>query len=102
LRPCFFAAVERKPRTLWACISARVALLGRPICPRIFAPLLSAGGVLASLTWAGLAFLAALASFFGAAGRLPLALFLLLGAPFFWVAPSLEEALSGATCAPRL
>src|SRR5216684_1738353 len=80
LRPCFLAAVERKPRTLCACqavvfiISARLAPLGRPISSRIFAPLLSARGVLASLAWAGLAFLPALASFFGAgAGALPLA-----------------------------
>src|ERR1700675_4643461 len=61
LRPCFLAAVERKPRTLWACqsvafwISARLAPLGRPISSRIFAPLLSARGVPASLVRAGLA-----------------------------------------------
>ena len=87
LRPCFLAAVERKPRTMWACqsvaftISARVAPLARPISSRIFAPLLSARGVLASLAGAGLAaFLPALASFFGAALALPpLARFLALG-----------------------
>ena len=102
------AAVERKPRTLWACqavvfmISARLAPFGRPISSRIFAPLLSAHGVLASLAWAGLvAFLVAFASFFGAeAGALTLAAFWLLGAPFFWVAPFFEEVFSGATCAP--
>src|ERR1700688_4165617 len=53
LSPCFLAAVERKPRTLWACqsvafwISASVAPLARSISARIFAPLLSARGVLA-------------------------------------------------------
>ena len=50
LRPCFLAAVERKPRIECFCqsvaftISARVAPLGRPISSRIFAPLLSARG----------------------------------------------------------
>src|ERR1700730_14902114 len=80
-RPCFLAAVDRKPRTLWACqsvafmISAWLAPLRRPISARIFAPLLSARGVLASFAGAGLAaFLPVLASFFGAAfGLLPLA-----------------------------
>jgi hypothetical protein len=49
-------------------ISARLAPLGRPISARIFAPLLSARGVLPSLAGAGLAaFLPALASFLGAA-----------------------------------
>src|SRR5438552_11387664 len=68
LSPCFLAAVERNPRTLWACqsvafwISARVAPFGRPISARIFAPLLSARGVLASLVAAGLAAFLALAS----------------------------------------
>src|SRR5205807_8961565 len=66
LSPCFLAAVERKPRIECFCqsvaftISASVAPLGRPISSRIFAPLLSARGVLASLAWARLA----LASFF--------------------------------------
>ena len=51
----FLAAVEMKPLTLWACqsvafiISASVAPFARPIISRIFAPLLSARGVLASL-----------------------------------------------------
>src|SRR5215472_13940641 len=88
--PCFLAAVERKPRTLWACqsvafiISAKVAPLGRPISSRIFAPLLSARGALAPLA----AFLPALASFFGAGlALLPVAAFWPLGAPFFWLAP---------------
>src|SRR6202171_2750205 len=73
LRPCFLAAVERKPRIECFCqsvafwISARVAPLGRPIMSKIFAPLLSARGVLGSLAWAGLVFLPALASFFGEA-----------------------------------
>src|ERR1044071_9937221 len=67
LRPCFLAAVERKPRTLWACqsvafmISARVAPLGRPISSRIFAPLLSARGEASFGTF--VAFLLALAFF---------------------------------------
>ncbi len=81
------AAVERKPRTLWAGqsvafrISARLAPLGRLISARIFAPLLSARGVLASLVLASLvAFLPALASFFAVA---PLAAFWPLGAPYF-------------------
>src|SRR5580658_9834892 len=71
---CFLAAVEMKPLTLWACqsvafmISARVAPLARPIMSMIFAPLLSARGALALFAGAGFAaFLAALASFFGAA-----------------------------------
>src|SRR6266567_9540863 len=106
LRPCFLAAVERKPRIECFCqsvaftISAKVAPLGRPISSRIFAPLLSARGVLASLAWAGLAFLPALASFFGAALALPLAPFWPLGAPFFGLVPFFEETFSGATCAP--
>jgi hypothetical protein len=91
LSPCFLAAVDRKPRTLWACqsvafwISASVAPFGRPISSRIFAPLLSARGLLASLAGAALAaFLPALTSFFGAAWALPpSAVFWPLGAPFF-------------------
>jgi hypothetical protein len=65
-------------------ISARLAPLGRPISSRIFAPLLSARGVLAfSLARAAFAgFLPALASFFGEASALPpLAGFWPLGAP---------------------
>src|SRR5258708_3612479 len=106
LRPCFLAAVERKPRIECFCqsvafiISARVAPLGRPIRARIFAPLLSARGVLASLACAGLAFLPTLAFFGVAFVLLPLAAFWPLGAPFFWVALFFEEAFSGATCAP--
>jgi len=62
-----------------------LAPLGRLISARIFAPLPSARGVLASLGRAGLvAFLPALAAFFALA---PLAAFWPLGAPFFWVAP---------------
>jgi hypothetical protein len=79
LRSYFFAAVERKPRTLCACqsvavlISASVEAFGRPISSRIFEPLLSARGVLASLVRAGLAAsLPVLPSFFDAsAGALP-------------------------------
>jgi hypothetical protein len=72
--------------------------LGRPISSRIFATLLSARGVLASLAWAGFA---ALAPLFGEALALPpLAPFWPLGAPFFWLAPFFEEAFSGATFAP--
>src|SRR5205807_9797761 len=79
----------------------RLAPLGRPISSRIFAPLLSARGVLASLVAAGLvAFLPALASFLGAGLALPrLAAFWALGAPFFGVAPFFEEVVSGATIA---
>jgi hypothetical protein len=99
---CFLAAVEMKPRTLCACqpvafmISARLAPLARPIISRIFAPLLSARGALVFFADAGLA------PFFGAAALAlpPLAVFWPLGAPFFWLAPFLEEAFSGATCAP--
>jgi hypothetical protein len=98
LRPCFLAAVERKPRTLWACqsvafwISARLAPFDRPISARIFAPLLSARGVLAFLASAGLAaFWAALTSFVGAGLALPpLAAFWPLGAAFFGLAPFLR------------
>src|SRR5580704_18781138 len=92
--PCFLAAVERKPRTLWACqsvafmISASVAPLARAIMSRIFAPLLSARGAVAFL----LSFAPALAAFLGVAALAlapclaPLAVFLALGAPFFWLA----------------
>src|ERR1019366_8174783 len=61
LTSCFFPAVEMKPRTLCAChsvafmISARVAPLARPISPRIFAPLLSGRGAVASFVLAGVA-----------------------------------------------
>jgi hypothetical protein len=63
-------------------ISARLAPFGRPINSRIFAPLLSARGVPASLVGAGLA------------------AFLLALAPFFGVAPFFEEDFSGAAGAP--
>src|SRR5712691_1550522 len=93
--PCFFAAVEMKPRTLWACqsvafmISASVAPLARPIIARIFAPLLSARGILASFARTGLAaFLPATAFFFGAFLAFPpLAVFWPLGARFFGLGP---------------
>jgi hypothetical protein len=51
--PVLHGAVEREPRTLWACqsvafmISARVAPLARSIIARIFASLLSARGAVA-------------------------------------------------------
>src|SRR5205814_2265604 len=96
------------PRTLCACqsvafmISVRVAPFGRLIIARIFAPLLSARGVVA---FAGLrlaAFLLALADFLVAAALVlpPLAFFWPLGAFFFRVACFFEEACSGATVAP--
>jgi hypothetical protein len=47
---------------------------------------------------AGLGFLPTLAPFFGLVALAP---FLALGAPFFAVAPFVDEAFSGATCAPR-
>src|ERR1044072_3520389 len=69
--------------------SARLAPLGRPISARIFAPLLSARGVLATSAGAVLAvFLPALAAFWP------------LGAAFFWVAAFFDVAFSGATVAP--
>src|SRR5277367_3518134 len=94
------------PRTLCAChsvafiISARVAPLARAIISRIFAPLLSARGAAAFL----LAFAPVVAAFFGAdlalaPGLAPLAVFLALGAPFFWLAAFFTGAFSGATCA---
>src|SRR5580692_402393 len=97
-----------KPRTLCACqsvafmISASVAPLARAIMSRIFAPLLSARGAVAFL----LSFAPALAAFLGVAALAlapclaPLAVFLALGAPFFWLAAFLAGAFSGATCAP--
>jgi hypothetical protein len=67
----------------------------------IFETLLSVRGVVTRLASAGLtAFLLGLGSFFGvAAVGLPLADFSLLGAAFFWLAPFLEGAFSGATAA---
>src|SRR5215471_121726 len=108
LRPCFLAAVERNPRTLWACqfvafmISARVAPCGRRISSRIFAPLLSGRGALASLAANLAVFLPVLASFFGATGCVlpPFAVFWPLGAPFFWLVPFFDDVVSGATGAP--
>jgi hypothetical protein len=78
--------------------------LARAIISRIFAPLLSArGAAILRSAWAALllAFAPALAVFLGAAALvLPsLAVFLALGAPFFWLAPFFEVAFSGATCA---
>src|SRR5215472_1592250 len=103
LRPCFLAAVERKPRTRWACqsvafmISPRVAPLGRPISSRIFAPLLSARGALSS--FAG-AFFEAFPGFLVAVGLAALPGFWPLGALFFGLAPFFEAALVDATVAP--
>jgi hypothetical protein len=76
-------------------ISARLAPLGRPISSRIFAPLLSARGVLASLAGVDFAaFFPALASFFGEALALPpLAAFWPLGAAFLGLAPFLRGGL---------
>src|SRR5271168_2241779 len=98
--PSFLPAVEMNPRTECACqsvafmISASVAPLARAIISRIFAPLLSARGAAAlrsDLAAFLLALAPALAAFFGAtalalAPRLaPLAVFLALGAAFFWL-----------------
>src|ERR1039457_4517099 len=112
-----------KPRTLWAChsvafmISARVDPFARPIRPRIFAPLLSGRGVVASFARAGLAaefaaflpavVLLALACFLVVALALPplvplppLAPCLALGAPFFWLTAFFrsEERRVGKEC----
>ena len=78
----------------------RLADEASAISSRIFAPLLSARGVLASLAGAGLAaFLPALASFFGAALALPpLAVFWPLGAPFFWAGTLLRGGLLRRNC----
>src|SRR5215510_15317792 len=99
LIPRFFPAVDRKPRTLCACqsvafmISARVAPLGRPISSRIFAPLLSARGALASFSAADFpAFFAGLAGVF-VAGLADFALFLAVGAFFLVLAPFFEAPL---------
>src|ERR1035438_9753856 len=98
------------PRTECACqavafwISASVAPLVRAIISRIFAPLLSARGAVAFLAPVCLAafllaFVLALAALFGAGALAlaPLAVFLALGAPFFWLAALLARAFSGAT-----
>jgi hypothetical protein len=78
-------------------ISAKEAPLARPIIARIFAPFLSARGILASFAIAGLAaFLPALASFFGAAALVlqPLAAVWPSLAPFFLLAAFFGEAFS--------
>src|SRR5215468_5648160 len=101
LRPCFLAAVERNPRTLCACqsvafmISARVAPLGRPISSRIFAPLLSARGALASFSAAGLPTFFTVLPDFLPADLAALACFLDLAASFFGFAPFFEPTLAG-------
>src|SRR5436190_1579491 len=82
-------------------ISVRVAPLDRPIIANIFAPLLSARGVLAFLPAGLAAFLPVLAFFFAAGFVLaPLATRWPLGAPFCWLAAFFEAAFSGATVAP--
>src|SRR5882724_6677724 len=96
------------PRTLCACqsvafiISVRVAPLGRLIMARIFAPLLSARGLVALAALPLPAFLLLLADFLVTAGLVfpLLAFFWPVGAPVFWVARFFEEACSGATVAP--
>jgi hypothetical protein len=113
LDPMLLAPVEMKPRTLWAChsaafmISGKVAPLVRPIISRILAPLLSPRGALAFFSTVGLpalfAALGAFAAAFLVAAAFGLALFAPfwpLGAPFFRLAPFVEEAFSGASCAP--
>jgi hypothetical protein len=88
-----------KPRTVCFCqpvvatISARVAPLARFIIAITSALLLvrSAGSSFGARPRR------ALAPFLGAAA---FALFLALGAPFFWPAPFFEGTYSGATCAP--
>src|ERR1035438_10199612 len=108
--PCFLPAVEMNPRTECACqavafmISPSVAPLARAIMSRIFAPLLSARGAEAlrsDLAACLLAFADALAAFLGVPALVlpPLAVFLALGAPFFWLAAFFEGAFSGATFA---
>jgi hypothetical protein len=104
-------AAEMNPRTLCACqsvafiISASVAPFARAIISRIFAPLLSAHGALAS--WRRWAW----HSFYWPSRLLGLPSsvrprlwhrwrFSWLGAPFFWLAAFLSGAFSGATCAP--
>src|SRR5215472_7565146 len=101
---CFLAALDKKPRTLWAChcvsfiISARVDPWGRPISSRIFAPLLSARGRAAAPARTGLGFLARFL-------RSPLRLSSVgvlcpLGALLLALAPVFAEPLSGAAVAP--
>ncbi len=90
-------------------ISASVAPLARAIISRIFAPLLSARGAaaLGGRTWRPSCWPSRLPWLPSSARRpwlcpclAPLAVFLALGAPFFWLAAFLAGAFSGATCAP--
>src|SRR5437763_7276208 len=104
-RLCFLAAVDKKPRTLWAChcvtfiISARVDPWGRPISSRILAPLLSARGRAAAPAGTGLSFVAA--RFLRSPLRLSsVGVLCPLCALFLALAPVLEELLSGAAVAP--
>src|SRR5436190_21181286 len=101
----FLAAVDKKPRTLWAChcvtfiISARVDPWGRPISSRILAPLLSARGRAAAPARTGLGFLAA--RFLRSPLRLSsVGVLCPLGALFLALAAVFEEPLSGAAVAP--
>src|SRR5947209_7861514 len=104
-RLCFLAAVDKKPRTLWAChcvafiISARVDPWGRPISSRILAPLLSARGRAAepATDWFGFLGGAFCARLYG---YRPSGVLCPLGALFLALAPVLEELLSGAAVAP--
>src|ERR1700722_2379513 len=83
-------------------ISASVAPFARPIISRIFAPLLSARGVVLLARWSFAGFLLARAFFFGA-GALAFPAFgglVALGAAFFWLVRFFAEAFSGAPCAP--
>src|ERR1019366_6913451 len=109
--PAFFIAPAMKPRTVCFCqpifsmISASVAPFFRWSMATTWAVLLPSRGPALSGVFAALgalvAFLLALASFFGAALVLaPLAAFWPLGVPFFWLAAFFEGAFSGATGAP--
>src|SRR5256885_11467405 len=104
-RLCFLAAVDKKPRTLWAChcvtflISARVDPWGRPISSRILPPLLSARGRAAAPARTGLGFLAA--RFLRSPLRLSsVGVLCPLGALLLALAPVFEGLLSGAAVAP--
>src|SRR5205823_3199835 len=102
---CFLAAVDKKPRTLWAChcvtfkISASVDPWGRPISSRILAPLLSARGRAAAPAGTGLGFWAA--RFLRSPLRLAaVGVLCPLGARFLALAKVFAEPLSGAAVAP--
>jgi len=99
------AAVDKKPRTLWAChcvtfkISASVDPWGRPISSRIWAPLLSARGRAAAPAGTGLGFWAV--RFLRSPLRLAaVGVLCPLGARFLALAKVFAEPLSGAAVAP--